>query len=294
MYRGPGLHPSYLDMFDPASGAAGSYGQPFYLPLFHKQTVIVLREELEYFAMPPKEMATTAAVPQATPNMPPGASPAFTKWKDDCGTALLHRRQIFSALQRSVHKENNVAEQHLIDMLCMSGFEHEDQWGYRAREPSRCGITSTALVLLKTGVTHAGELPGETIAFPAPVGVHRAHTAPPPPPTSEELGEWMDDGQGGALRVDQAQLSTTQKLLLFWRKPAVRIFLLTAAQVLVGRRRRGRAGPRRCQASRRVHSPARHVFAAGAPVARKGRGPARAGVGAARVDPRGQLGTSAR
>ena len=106
-------------------------------------------------------------------------------------------------------------------MLCMSGFDPEDNWGYRAREPNRCCITSTALVLLKTGITHAGELPG---AMPGgrrrqpPSGVVRDR--PVPPVTGDALGEWEYDGNGGAVRVNQQQLSTAQKLLLFWRKPA--------------------------------------------------------------------------
>ena len=39
--------------------------------------------------------------------------------KTACGRALSERRAIFTALQRNVNKENNMAEQHLIDMLCM-------------------------------------------------------------------------------------------------------------------------------------------------------------------------------
>ena len=39
--------------------------------------------------------------------------------KRRCGHALLERKSIFTALQRNVNRENNVAEQHLIDMLCM-------------------------------------------------------------------------------------------------------------------------------------------------------------------------------
>ena len=39
--------------------------------------------------------------------------------KREAGKGLLDRKQIFTALQRNVNKENNVAEQHLIDMLCM-------------------------------------------------------------------------------------------------------------------------------------------------------------------------------
>ena len=122
------------------------------------------------------------------------------------------RRQIFTALQRNVNKENNMAEQHLIDMLCMSGFEPNDQWGYRAREPARCAITSTALVLLKTGVTQPGELlDGRAPNAPPlqrPIGVHRAgvnmDTGIPVnlTPSPDELGEWVDDGQGGSLCVN--------------------------------------------------------------------------------------------
>lgn len=98
-------------------------------PLFLKQAIIVLREELEYFAIPPKgaikdglpvvegsgekggEVAGTDA--EGKPNQ------ALLKLKVDCGNALLGRKSIFTALQRNVNRENNVAEQHLIDMLCM-------------------------------------------------------------------------------------------------------------------------------------------------------------------------------
>jgi hypothetical protein len=119
------------------------------------------------------------------------------------GDYLMQKRNIFTALQRNVNKENNIAEQHLIDMLCMrlvdltlcaaggltfitqsSGFDRDDEWGFRALEPSRCCISSIALVLLKTGIAHDanGERPVE---------------------------------------IDSAQMATAQKLLLFWRKPAV-------------------------------------------------------------------------
>ena len=99
-----------------------------------------------------------------------------------------------------------MAEQHLIDMLCMrsvllsyvlcrqlmkSGFDREDVWGYRACEPSRNIISSMALVLLKTGIIHPGD-PGAEPDATVPV-------------------------------IDNAQMSTAQKLLLFWRKPAVRL-----------------------------------------------------------------------
>lgn len=78
-----------------------------------------------------------------------------------------------------------------------SGFNREDEWGYRAVEPNRCCITSIALVLLKTGIGH-------------------------PPPGSIPAVPTNPDGTKPGVTVNAAQLATAQKLLLFWRKPAVR------------------------------------------------------------------------
>ncbi|GAA5913148.1 hypothetical protein JCM8208_001684 [Rhodotorula glutinis] len=181
-------------------------------PLFLKQSVIVLREELEYFAIPPGQ--ASAAVPGADPHGlehpasdeagKPNA--ALSQLKVDCGHALLEHRSIFTALQRNVSRDNNVAEQHLIDMLCMSGFERDDVWGYRSLEPTRCCIASIALVLLKTGIVHP------------PIG-----SAAPTSPTSGEDGS-VDDGGAGGVQVNTQQLATAQKLLLFWRKPARKVW----------------------------------------------------------------------
>lgn len=89
-----------------------------------------------------------------------------------------------------------------------SGFDRDDAWGYRAVEPNRCCLSSIALVHLKTGITN----------------------------------EASSDVNPSGVSVDQAQMTTAQKLLLFWRKPAVgpRICghshsnVLRIAQVLVG------------------------------------------------------------
>ncbi|KAF8640581.1 hypothetical protein AX17_000243 [Amanita inopinata Kibby_2008] len=145
-------------------------------PLLTKQAIIVLREELEYFSIPPKDS-------DATTDKNGIANEVLLQIKRRSGDLLMDKQNIFTALQRNVNKENNMAEQHLIDMLCMSGFNREDEWGFRALEPSRCCISSIALVLLKTGIIHHpnGEKPVE---------------------------------------VDYGQMATAQKLLLFWRKPA--------------------------------------------------------------------------
>lgn len=244
----PGLFAAQQHLAENAP--ASEFGVPLSQnPLLTKQAIIVLREELEYFAIPPKDgRASTDA--SGIANEP------LLDIKRQCGQVLLEKRNIFTALQRNVNKENNMAEQHLIDMLCMryvvindlnrstrevrctsddcrrasaypnygrltlglsgygrltdfsfydaccswilvanvviiiSGFDREDTWGFRALEPSRCCISSIALVLLKTGIIHNG-----------------------PPYQSEP-----------AVTVDYNQMATAQKLLLFWRKPAVRLF----------------------------------------------------------------------
>ena len=126
---------------------------------YHLRTkIIVLREELEYYCLPGA----------------PKPSDEMTKLKRACGEQLRENDTIFDALQKNIEKENNVAEQHLIDMLCESGFKRQDRWGYRALEPMRTCVVSMSLVQL----TSSG---------------------------SEE------------------HIATAQKLLLFWRKPAVSV-----------------------------------------------------------------------
>lgn len=84
-------------------------------PLFSKQAIIVLREELEYFVIPP----TVEGKPPVGTDSDGIPTDDLLELKRRCGHALLERKSIFTALQRNVNRENNVAEQHLIDMLCM-------------------------------------------------------------------------------------------------------------------------------------------------------------------------------
>ena len=91
-----------------------------------------------------------------------------------------------------------------------SGFERSDTWGFRAVEPARCCITSIALVLLKTGIIHAGDAKGQE-AFAAASGEGAGADGQAP--------QYVDGPNG--MKIDQNQLATAQKLLLFWRKPAV-------------------------------------------------------------------------
>jgi len=187
----PGLFSSQQHLLDaPATNDFTNTNPPSQNPLISKQAIIVLREELEYFSIPPRDASAAGGGDLkmdlngvGKEQLEMGVS--MGKIKQRCGDYLMGKRSIFTALQRNVNKENNVAEQHLIDMLCMSGFDREDEWGFRALEPSRCCISSIALVLLKTGIVH--------------------HAG---------------GGDTKPVEVDYQQMATAQKLLLFWRKPA--------------------------------------------------------------------------
>lgn len=96
----------------PTSSSAAGGPDPTQNPLLTKQAIIVLREELEYFSI------TTPGALASVDKMGMGNEELRTM-KRACGIALEERRTIFAALQRNVNKENNLAEQHLIDMLCM-------------------------------------------------------------------------------------------------------------------------------------------------------------------------------
>lgn len=176
--------------------------------------------------------------------------------KRECGKALMERRKVFTALQRNVSKEGNLAEQHLIDMLCTrwvvlrpllrwhlthsarisSGFSRDDEWGYRALEPSRCCISSISLVLLNTGIEHGGSRDA-------------SKTADSETDSEDEDLKAKTTMGDAKVTLDDQQMNTAQKLLLFWRKPAVSASdilvrrvcsdVMVAAKMLVGWRRSG-------------------------------------------------------
>lgn len=138
---------------------ASSPAAQYYPSLLDKQPIIVLREELEYYCVASK------------------TKQELINLKVAAGKYLKGENQVFAALQKNIARENNVAEQHLIDMLCDAGFTRQDIWGHREIEPNKTCIISMSLVLLKT-------------------------TGP------------------------DNHMATAQKLLLFWRKPAVS-FIMT-------------------------------------------------------------------
>ena len=111
----PGLFAAQQHLLDgsPSSDFGPTTSQN---PLLSKQAIIVLREELEYFSIPPKDG-------HAKTDLNGVANEQLMDLKRKCGAYLMEKRNVFTALQRNVNKENNIAEQHLIDMLCMRWVE---------------------------------------------------------------------------------------------------------------------------------------------------------------------------
>ncbi|KAF2667811.1 hypothetical protein BT63DRAFT_301570 [Microthyrium microscopicum] len=100
--------------------------------------IIVLREDLDFYAIPPKRDIE----PQE-----------MLEVKRAAGRALLRQDGIFSGLRKS--EEPGTTEQHLIEMLTAGGFNREDRWGHRASEPNKAVICSIALARLRTDIRGA-------------------------------------------------------------------------------------------------------------------------------------------
>ncbi|KAG1169976.1 hypothetical protein G6F70_008016 [Rhizopus microsporus] len=119
---------------------AFSQAAQYYPSILDKVPVIVLREELEYYCIHQDKKDPI-------------------KLKLAAGEYLKNENLVFAALQKNIARANNVAEQHLIDMLCHAGFSREDRWGHRELEPNRTCINSMSLVALKSsGTDHTHQL----------------------------------------------------------------------------------------------------------------------------------------
>ncbi|KIW06973.1 uncharacterized protein PV09_02633 [Verruconis gallopava] len=97
--------------------------------------IIVLREDLDYYVIPPRKDIEHAEMIEV---------------KRAAGRALRQQDGIFSGLRKS--DEPGTTEQHLIEMLTAGGFNHDDRWGHRANEPNKAVICSVALARLRTDI----------------------------------------------------------------------------------------------------------------------------------------------
>lgn len=98
-----------------------------------KPAVIVLREDLDFYPLPPSRSITRKEM---------------NKIKIQCGHLLVKHNRVLDSLRKS--NEPGTPEQHLIEMLCSTGFSMDETWGYRQMEPNKTVISSLALVRLRT------------------------------------------------------------------------------------------------------------------------------------------------
>ncbi|KAK9476073.1 hypothetical protein V1514DRAFT_338040 [Lipomyces japonicus] len=159
-------------------------------------------------------------------------TPTYTdivKLKIAVGEKLLNDNTIFAALKRSrlssgaaaatttqhqpessTNKEHHQAppsgsaEKHLVDMLCSSGFEESDTWGFRERDSQKTVISSLALVRLLA-----------TLPNSLPKNEASATTM-----TMTDSADQTSPTTSSTCNVAEIINPMAQKLLLFWRKPA--------------------------------------------------------------------------
>ena len=144
-----------------------------------QQSVIVLREELDYFVIPLNGKCN-GDISLEHPGF------ALDNAKTRCGRLLMFQRNVFEPLDRSMRKNMakaeraaaeaersgnsfssisasnvqwlqqnaGVVEQQLIEMLCVSGFNRNATWGCRRVEPNRNSLSSLSLVRLREAEDH--------------------------------------------------------------------------------------------------------------------------------------------
>lgn len=182
--------------------------------LQHKPAIIVLREDLDYYVIPPK----------------PGMNHDHMRHlKLEVSSHLLHNQLIFLGLgydltlPPSVEQHLGPAEQHLFDMLCSLGFDRGGEWGIRSMEPNKCVISLLLLVRLRT---NPPESSGQLTPVESNVSQDRSRSR-------LRLSQLALSASRAAsrslLRLRKPEANHT-KLLLFWRKPARKCWWLDEVQ----------------------------------------------------------------
>jgi hypothetical protein len=173
-----------------------------------RPSIIVLREDLDYYCIPPLKNMTVEEMRHL---------------KYLVGEKLLERKKIFEGLGFVSGKQLKPAEQHLMDMLCNSGFSVDEQWGHRSLEPNKTVIFSLTLARLNNGTS--------TTANVTPADSPRLGPVDDADAENEERGRNKDKRKSrlsslaqsisrAGSRVRHKNNPNNTKLLLFWRKPA--------------------------------------------------------------------------
>jgi hypothetical protein len=171
--------------------------------LLRKPAIIVLREDLDYYVIPPKAGMNADAIRHL---------------KLEVGRQLLENKLVFAGLgydpEENSDQNLGPAERHLFDMLCTSGFVPLETWGNRSPEPSKCVLHSLLLVRLQTVLPTPPELPLPSLDPVTSNGLRKSRL---------RIATLAHSAQRAALRSllrTRKADANESKLLLFWRKPA--------------------------------------------------------------------------
>ncbi|KAG0679859.1 hypothetical protein C6P40_001072 [Pichia californica] len=174
-----------------------------------RPSIIVLREDLDYYCIPPVKNLSVENMRHI---------------KYLVGHKLLENQNIFEGLGFVAGKQLRPAEQHLMDMLCSSGFSTDGEWGHRSLEPGKTVIFSLTLARLNNGSSlHITPSDSPQLA-PSSSNVSLSSE-------KEERGRHKEKKKSrlstlaqslsrAGSKVRQKANPNNTKLLLFWRKPA--------------------------------------------------------------------------
>ncbi|OBA21230.1 hypothetical protein METBIDRAFT_178465 [Metschnikowia bicuspidata var. bicuspidata NRRL YB-4993] len=171
-----------------------------------KPAIIVLREDLDYYVIPPSAGCSSEDIKHL---------------KLEVANKLMENKMIFSglgydtSLPSSITQKLGPAEQHLLDMLCSSGFERRESWGSRSLEPSKCVLQSLLLIRLANPLVTPPDSPSLN-----PVSSHASTRSR----SRSRIATLASSASRAASRsMSRARKNTEinhSKLLLFWKKPA--------------------------------------------------------------------------
>lgn len=171
-----------------------------------KPAIIVLREDLDFYVIPPVANCSSEDIKHL---------------KLEVANHLMTNKMIFSglgydtSLPSSVTQTLGPAEQHLFDMLCSSGFHQKEAWGSRSLEPSKCVLQSLLLVRLASPQPTPPESPSLNPVTSQASTRSRSRS---------RIATLASSASRAASRsMSRARKNTEinhSKLLLFWRKPA--------------------------------------------------------------------------
>ncbi|AMD19154.1 HBR253Cp [Eremothecium sinecaudum] len=128
--------------------------------LHEKPAIIVLREDLDYYCVPTLSLSIEGTSPEEKDIL---LEQLMTLVKNAAGSHLCQQTSVFQGLYSSNRMKSRLsgkpqdanasqqlgpAEQHLMDMLCSSGFKNDSNWGNRTQEPGKTVISSLSLCRL--------------------------------------------------------------------------------------------------------------------------------------------------